>query len=140
MGGLLTLKQIEIDTSFLAKIDDIIFFSTPFCGSDDAETPTAGWFANTSVENMTRLKRGTRYIWELMESAPRAFGNHETLFFCSEKDWVVEICSANLPGILSVSGNAYKYKYDHRDIKNFEFTLEGSYEDMFEKIVDRFNH
>lgn len=140
MGGMLTLRQIEIDNSFLAKVDDIIFFSTPFCGSDDAETPTAGWFANTSVENMTRLKRGTRYIWELMESAPRAFGNHETLFFCSEKDWVVEICSANLPGILSVSGNAYKYKYDHRDIKNFEFTLEGSYEDMFEKIVDRFNH
>ncbi len=140
MGGMLVLKQVEVDHNFLGETDDLIFFATPFAGSDIVEFPGAGLITLTSSENVERLKRGTRYTWELMESAPSQFANHETFFFCGSKDWCVNVCSANLPGILSISGDAYSFKMDHRHIKNFSFPCEGNLIEIFEKVIYQFKH
>lgn len=137
MGGMLVLKQTEIDNSFTSKVDDFIFFATPFCGSDDADNLGAGWFA--SSENIKRLQRGTQYTWDLMRSAKNSFANHNKLFFCGTADWVVDVCSSDLPNILDISGESHKCDKGHIMIKRFSFPCDNEHQKMFNKIIQRIN-
>ena len=137
MGGMLVLKQTKIDGSFISKVDDIIFFATPFCGSDDADNLGAGLLA--SSENIKRLQRGTQYTWDLMENVTGSFANHKKLFFYGIYDWVVDVCSSDLPNILDISGESHKCKKGHIMIKRFTFPCDDEHEKMFNKIIPRIN-
>lgn len=137
MGGMLVLMQTEIDNSFISKVDDIIFFDTPFCGSDKADYWIAGPLA--SSENIKRLQRGTQYTWDLMENVTGSFANHKKLFFSGTADWVVEVCSSDLPNILDISGESHECDKGHIMIKRFTFPCDDEHKKMFNKIIPRIN-
>ena len=151
MGGFLTLTQIEKEHAFLNLIDDLAFFGTPFCGSDDAQHNILGRLLASS-ENLYSLRRGINHIWNLLDNIPdEFFDEHNSIYFVGthsriyklgsggiSSDGVVKEASANLPGTL-LRKNIFvkKVNLNHLNIKSLCLPYSGEYEDIFDEIKTR---
>ena len=159
MGGILTVCQIEERESIVSLIRNYVFFGTPFCGSDAASYPFAGFFSNTSSDNIDRLRRGTKDVWVFMSKIPTSFLNSYSTFFIGtdnilrgkdygiswhknggkDCDGVVSISSANLSGTMHRSNERIKVNYNHTEMKELVFPLSGDYLDIYNKLKSHIN-
>lgn len=139
MGGILAIKQIETNNSFLPLIDNFIFFGTPFCGSEKANKIPFGIPGFLSEFNAKTLSRGNPYMRELLSNIPLSFFSRNNLFVIGEFDEYVKPSSANLPGTLNKNQEMIKVDFNHTRMKELYLPYELDYLDIFNRIKTRIN-
>ena len=124
MGGLLSVKQIQINASFALSLNGLVCLGTPFCGSvfGNSTVGLARYFKSfndTSPENLIHLSRGTSYVLSRISNFPDVIRtlNYKKFIYSKierdlysplcyisgEGDGIVSYCSSNIGGTLNWS-------------------------------------
>ncbi len=136
MGGILTVRQIEMSDNLLNEAHSFVFFGVPFCGSPKATWPGSGFFTGTSRENIEALKRGNFAIWELLKLIPNSLFSKSS-FIVGENDGCVYIPSANLPKTMRNNTPPLFVELSHTEMKWLNFPCKGEKKKVFDLIKDK---
>lgn len=162
MGGLLSVKQIQLNSTFASLLYGLVCLGSPFCGSDlgNSTVGISHYFSSlidTSSDNIIYLSRGSSYVLSRMSSFPdiiktlpyKEFIYSEIsndllsplCYFSGEGDGIVSYCSSNVGETLQWQNcNGKKSKLNHLDMHKLVLKKHnGEYRIIYDSLKNLLN-